>query len=530
MKKSFIAIGLVGIAMVGAGAWWLMQGKTDAPTYKTAKIERGNLQATVSASGVVNPVTQVSVGTQISGQIKELYVDFNSEVRAGQLIALIDPETYEYRMRQAQADVDAARAAVLTAQANVLAAAAQVSRARVDVDEAKRDYDRKSLLVDKQFIAQSEADKAKALVNSNVESFKAAEAQRGVSEAQVKSAEANVAQRDATMQQARIDLTRTKITSPVSGIVIKRAIEKGQTVAASLQAPELFVIAQNLRDMQVDASIDESDVGRIKSGQRATFTVDAFPGQTFEGTVNQVRKAAQNVANVVTYVAVVGFANSDGRLLPGMTANVRVVTDSREGVLKMPNAALRVKIAGVEPASPASGPAQAPAGGAAPAVTGQGPLADVRNRLVAELQMPGAQADKLDAIYAANRPKFGALRELPEAERGKARDRISADIRAQIETILTPAQKPRYAQLVAEAASRQGANSRGRIYLQEPDGKPVAYNVRLGITDGTTTELMSMPNSPNADKLIEGATVITGVSASPSSNAPKAPSGPRLPF
>ena len=658
MKKSFIAIGLASVAIVGGGAWWLMQSKTDAPTYKTAKIERGNLQATVSASGAVNPVTQVSVGTQISGQIKELYVDFNSEVRAGQLIALIDPETYEYRMRQAQADVDAARAAVLTAQANVLAAAAQVSRARVDVDEAKRDYDRKALLVDKQFIAQSEADKAKALVNSNVESLKAAEAQKGVSEAQVKSAEANVAQRDATMQQARIDLTRTKITSPVSGIVIKRAIEKGQTVAASLQAPELFVIAQNLRDMQVDASIDESDVGRIKSGQRATFTVDAFPGQTFEGTVNQVRKAAQNVANVVTYIAVVGFANNDGRLLPGMTANVRVVTDLRENVLKIPNAALRVKIAGVEPVAPApnppaSGPASSlrtrpqlfaayaqqggpgamrerlveglqlnseqqakldvvlgelrpkfmalrdmsegervvarervtaemrtktnsfltseqktkylamqaasqeanpavppksiasvkpsasglqadaikpPAGGVAPAITGQGPLVDVRNRLVTELQMPQAQADKLDAIYAANRPKFGALRELPEVERGKARDRISADIRAQIETILTPAQKPRYAQLVAEAASRQGASSRGRIYLQGADGKPVAYNVRLGITDGTSTELMVMPNSPNADKLVEGAMVITSVSASPSSSAPKAPSGPRLPF
>jgi HlyD family secretion protein len=647
MKKSFIAIGFVSVAIVGAGTLWLMQSKTEAPIYKTAKIERGNLQATVSASGAVNPVTQVSVGTQISGQIKELYVDFNSEVKAGQLIALIDPETYEYRVRQAQADVDVAKAALLTQQAGL-------SKARVDSDFAKRDAERKKQLVDKQFIAASEADSAAAVAASLLESVK-------VVEAQIKSAQATVAQRDAAFAQARIDLTRTKITSPVSGIVIKRAIEKGQTVAASLQAPELFVIAQNLRDMQVDASIDESDVGRIKSGQRATFTVDAFPGQTFEGTVNQVRKAAQNVANVVTYVAVVGFANNDGRLLPGMTANVRVVTDSRVNVLKIPNAALRVKIAGVEPASSSSIiPSQAPAGGAsstsfhwitpafaqqgggpgamrerlaeglqltseqqakldavlgelrpkfmalrdmsesdrvvarervtaemrtkvnsfltseqktkylamqaasqeanpavapksiasvspsasslqadaikppvggvAPAITGQGPLVDVRNRLVAELQMPQGQADKLDAIYAANRPKFMTLRDLPEAERGKARDRISADIRAQIETILTPAQKPRYAQLVAEAASRQGANSRGRIYLQGEDGKPVAYNVRLGITDGTSTELMVMPNSPNADKLVEGATVITSMSTVSASSAPKAPSGPRLPF
>jgi len=634
MKKSFIAFGLVGVAIVGAGVWWLMQSKTNNVTYKTAKIERGNLQATVSASGAVNPVTQVSVGTQISGQIKELYVDFNSEVRAGQLIALIDPETYEYRVRQAQADVDAAKAALLTQQAGL-------SKSKVDADEAIRDAERKRQLVAKQFIAQSEADKAIAIANSSLASVT-------VVEAQIKNAQATVAQREAAFAQARIDLTRTKITSPVSGIVIKRAIEKGQTVAASLQSPELFVIAQNLRDMQVDASIDESDVGRIKMGQRATFTVDAFPGQTFDGEVRQVRKAAQSVANVVTYVAVIGFSNSDGKLLPGMTANVRVVTDLRENVHKIPNAALRVKIAGVEPialfntslnwmasayaqqggpgalrerlveglqlnadqqakldavlgelrpkfmalrdmsdeqraparetvtaemrakvnsfltaeqktkylamqaASPQANPAvppksiasakssayglqadaiKPPAGGVAPAITGQGPLVDVRNRLVAELQMPQAQADKLDAIYAANRPKFATLRDLPEAERGKARDRISADIRAQIETILTPAQKPRYAELVAQAASRQGANSRGRIYLQGEGGKPVAYNVRLGITDGTSTELMVMPNSPNADKLIEGATVITGVSASPSSSsAPKAPSGPRLPF
>jgi HlyD family secretion protein len=638
MKKYLAPFVVLVMVLAAVGAWWFSRDKSDGVTYKTAKIERGNLQATVSASGAVNPVTQVSVGTQISGQIKDLYVDFNSEVRAGQLIALIDPETYEYRVRQAQADVDAAKAALLTQQAGL-------SKAKVDADEAVRDADRKKQLVDKQFIAQSEADKAMAIARSALESVK-------VVEAQIKNAQANVEQRDAALAQARIDLTRTKITSPVSGIVIKRAIEKGQTVAASLQSPELFVIAQNLRDMQVDASIDESDVGRIKTGQRATFTVDAFPGQTFDGEVRQVRKAAQSVANVVTYVAVVGFSNSDGRLLPGMTANVRVVTDARESVLKIPNAALRVRIAGVEPAlangtssstsfnwvsqafaqqggpgalrerlveglqlssdqqvkldavlgelrpkfmalrdmsdeqrglarekvtaemrakvnafltpeqktkyaamqtqnqggqgggssgsqrPPVDGSQPAPimgfktpmpAGGVAPAITGQGPQVETRNRLVAELQMPQAQADKLDAIYAASRPRFAPLRDLPEVERGKARDRITADIRAQINDILTPAQKPRYAQLVAEAANRQGANSRGRIYLQGADGKPVAYNVRLGITDGTSTELIVMQGSPNANKLIEGASVITAVSALGASSKP-ATTGPRLPF
>ena len=351
MKKTSLMAGVVVLAVAGGGAWWWSQrGAADAVQYRTGKIERSNLQATVSASGAVNPVTQVSVGTQVSGQIKDLLVDFNSEVKAGQLIAVIDPETFEYRVRSAQADVDAARAAVLTAQASSAASRASVSRAQVDLIEAQRDLGRKQSLVEKQFIAQSEADKARALVNTTGEALKVVQAQAGVTDAQIKSAQANVAQREAALAQARIDLTRTKITSPVNGIVIKRAVEKGQTVAASLQAPELFVIAQNLQDMQVDASIDESDVGRIRTGQKASFTVDAFPGQTFEGEVRQVRKAAQNVANVVTYVAVVGFSNAGGRLLPGMTANVRVVTDSRENVLKIPNSALRVRIAGAEPA------------------------------------------------------------------------------------------------------------------------------------------------------------------------------------
>ena len=708
MNKTTWIAGAVVLALAGGGAWWWMQRSgADAVQYRTSKIERGPISATVSASGAVNPVTQVSVGTQVSGQIRDLYVDFNSEVKAGQLIAQIDPETFEYRVRQSQADVDAARAAVLTAQANAAASRASVSRAEVDLAEARRDLERKLSLVEKQFIAQSEADKARALVNTTTESLKSAQAQAGVTEAQIKSAQATVAQREAALAQARIDLQRTRITSPVNGIVIKRAIEKGQTVAASLQSPELFVIAQNLQDMQVDASIDESDVGRIRTGQKASFTVDAFPGQTFEGEVRQVRKAAQNVANVVTYVAVIGFSNTGSRLLPGMTANVRVVTDTRENVLKVPNAALRVRIAGIEPAAPAAsgaapaasatqtgrasgfswlseaqaqpaggglatlkdrltaelglsneqqgkldallaelrprfmalremgederaaarekltgelrarvtalltppqrekylalqaqnagggrtetpktianndrstlgngqkdsksggaGPAgaaaasvaasrpgvtasaaaatppavaTAPAAGGAAAVPAPppgagGPLAEFRNRLVAELALTAPQIEKVDAIFADARPKYGTLRDLPAEERPKARERITAEVRARIQDILTPEQKPRYAALVAQAASRQ--STRGRIYLMGDDGKPVAYNVRLGITDGTSTELLVAPGSPDAAALKEGAAVITGtLSAGASGAGGAAPrpgsTGPRMPF
>ena len=715
MKKYSLAWLLVAaLVLAGAWWWWSQRAQSEAVQYRTAKIERGNLQATVSASGAVNPVTQVSVGTQVSGQIRDLFVDFNSEVKSGQLIAQIDPETFEYRVRSSQADVDAARAAVLTAQATMAASRAQVSRAQVDVDEARRDLDRKQSLVEKQFVAQSEADKARALVNTSTETLKATQAQLDVTEAQIKTAAANVAQREAALAQARIDLARTRITSPVDGIVIKRAIEKGQTVAASLQAPELFVIAQNLSDMQVDASVDESDVGRIRTGQRATFTVDAFPGQIFEGSVRQVRKAAQTIANVVTYVAVVGFSNTGGRLLPGMTANVRVVTDARDNVLKVPNAALRVRIAGVEPpAAAASGPAagasgvstgdadgwswispaqaqpaggsggglaaqrerlvaglqldveqqakldaisaemrprfmalrelgeseraasrarllgemqqkinamltpdqraayelmQARAAGAAgspastasgarmaagavakpkadgaqagvrPAATaaatagqspavaasaaaavgavgraaaalpvtpaagdapgpgaaaspGGGPLAEFRNRLVAELRMGTEQAGKVDAMMADVRPRFMALRDLAAEERPKARERILADLRARIGDTLTPEQKPKYAALLAETAGR--ASTRGRIYLLGDDGKPKAFNVRLGITDGTSTELLVGPGGQNAAELQEGAVVIVGIqtpSGGASSGSGRPAAGPRLPF
>ncbi|MDZ7892941.1 MAG: efflux RND transporter periplasmic adaptor subunit [Rhodoferax sp.] len=337
------------VAALGAGGWWWVQQQNGGKVeYRTATVSRGNLQATVAASGAVSPVAQVSVGTQVSGQIRDVLVDFNSEVKAGQLIAQIDPETFEYRVRSAQADVDAARASVLTAQANALAAQTQVSRAQVDLDEARRDSDRKKSLADQQFIAASEADKARALVNTSLEAMKSVQAQVGVAQAQVKTAQANVAQRESALAQARIDLARTRITSPVNGIVIKRTIERGQTVASSLQAPELFVIAQNLSDMQVEAAIDESDVGRLKTGQKASFTVDAFPGQAFEGSIRQVRKAATNVANVVTYVAIVGFKNEGGKLLPGMTANVRIITDQRDKALKVPNAALRMRIEGVD--------------------------------------------------------------------------------------------------------------------------------------------------------------------------------------
>ncbi|MBN8511348.1 MAG: HlyD family secretion protein, partial [Burkholderiales bacterium] len=357
MKTGRWAAAAIVAAGLAAAVWWALDRRGPEPTYRTAKIERGPLQAAVSATGTVAPVQQVQISSQVSGQISELFVDFNSEVRQGQLIARLDPETFEYRLRQSSADVEAARASVLTAQANVQSALAQVARARVELAEAQRDERRKRDLLAQNFISSAELDTAVAKTQLAAEAVKVAQAQQAVAQAQAQNAAAVVRQREAQLAQARVDLQRTQIRSPVDGIVIKRSVEVGQTVAASLQAPELFVIARNLSDMQVEAAIDEADISRVRDGQPVNFTIDAFPGRSFDGRVRQVRKASVTAQNVVSYTVVVGFSNPGSLLLPGMTANVRVVTDTRDDVLKVPNAALRVRIAGIEPEAAASAPA-----------------------------------------------------------------------------------------------------------------------------------------------------------------------------
>lgn len=301
----------------------------DNPSYKFAAIERGPLTASVSATGTLNPVVAVQVSSQVSGQIRGIFVDFNSMVKAGQLIAQLAPETYEHRVHQAEADLEAARATVAVQQA-------ELYRAQINLADAERDYARKQTLVDKNFISPAELDKAQTVRD-------AARASLRVVQAQAQNSAALVKQRQAQLGQARVDLGRTEIRAPVDGIVIKRSVEPGQTVAASLQAPELFMIAQNLTDMQVETAIDEADVGRLQVGQEATFTVDAFPGKRFKGIVKQVRKSAQVVSNVVSYTVVISAANPDLILLPGMTANVRIVTAQKDGVLKIANAALRFR-------------------------------------------------------------------------------------------------------------------------------------------------------------------------------------------
>jgi HlyD family secretion protein len=509
MNKRNLVLAAIVVAL-GLGAFFLWQSSdrsADATKYKLAKVESGPLTAAVSATGTLNPVVSVQVGSQVSGQIKEILVDFNSPVKSGQLIARLDPETYQHRVRQAEADVDAARAAQGVQQA-------EVARARANLSNAQRDYERKKTLVEKNFISPAERDTAQ----NNLD---AARASLASAEAQVRNGEAIVRQREAQLAAARVDLTRTSITAPVDGVVVKRSIEPGQTVAASLQAPELFVIAKNLTDMQVETSIDEADVGRVRLGQKATFTVDAFAGRHFEGEVRQVRKAATVVSNVVTYTVVISAANLDLTLLPGMTANVRIITAQKDKVLKVPNAALRYRPAG---ATDEKKPSTAAPAAVSPAPTsgGGGGSAQIKERLVAELKLDADQQGKLDAIFAGMRDKFMAARDLPEAEKSKAQERNRAEIREKVAAMLTPAQKLRYDELGAQAAAARsgGGGGTGRIWIVGEDGKPKAVELRLGLTDGSMTEIVS-------GEIKDAQEVITGQQSAATPKASGMP-GPRL--
>lgn len=477
---------LAAVVLLGAaayGGWRFFAADAEQQRYKLAKAESGPLTATVAATGTLNPVVSVQVGSQVSGQIKEIFADFNSPVQAGQLIARIDPENFQHRVRQAEADLEAARAVALTQRADLL-------RVEALLKEARRDYARKKLLVEKHFISPAELEKTESVLETST-------AQLEVARAQTQNGAAVVRQREAQLAQANVDLGRTEIRSPVDGVVVKRSVDRGQTVAASLQAPELFVIAQNLKDMQVDTSIDEADVGRIRLGQQANFSVDAFPGRQFHGEVKQIRKAAKIESNVVTYTVVVSAGNPDQSLLPGMTANVRIVTAQKEQVLKVPNAALRFRPAGSSDDKTAA---------AAPTQGGGAVLKQMRERLVKELNLDAEQQDKLDALFAAQRDKFAAVRELPEAERGKAMERNRAELRELIAALLSDAQKKRYAEIGAESQSARtaGGGGSGRVWQVDAAGKPQALAVRTGLTDGSMTEIVG-------GELAAGDEVITGI-------------------
>lgn len=303
--------------------------RTAQAQHFTAKVERGDIHDVVEATGTINAVITVQVGSQVSGTISKLFVDFNSRVHKGDLVALIDPALFQGAVQQANADLE-------NAKANLVAARTNVDKAKASLVQTKADYARTDELNKEGVMSQQQHDLAKANYDSAVAGV-------GGAEANVTQAEAQVTLKKAALDVAQTNLNYTVIRSPIDGTVVARNVDVGQTVAASLQAPTIFTIAQDLTKMLVYAKTDESDVGNIKVGKPVTFKVDAFPKETFTGKVSQVRMNATTVQNVVTYDTIIEFANPDLKLFPGMTAYVTIPVDTARNVLKLPNTALRYK-------------------------------------------------------------------------------------------------------------------------------------------------------------------------------------------
>src|ERR1700730_8964683 len=527
-RRAWIVIVMIVLAAGASGAWFYAQSRGSTPRFRTAKVERGPLTATVSATGTLNAVVTVQVGSQVSGQIKELFADFNSQVKRNQLVARIDPEKFQAAVSQARAQVDAAKAMVLNqralvektradlanAQAALAVAKAQTAKAQVAVLDSRRTLARNADLRKRGLIAQADEDTAQAAYDSAVAQAESAKAQEDAQASQIRSAEArlrgreamlqaaiaNVVQQEAGLKQAQVDLDHTEIRAPVDGVVVSRSVDVGQTVAASLHAPTLFPIAQALPQMQVDTNVDEADVGRIREGLRATFTVDSFANQNFTGEVMQVRKAPQVLQNVVTYNVVISARNQELKLLPGMTANVRLVVAQKEGVLKVPNSALRFRLPGDDTVHVRGRGRGAGAGGGAT----QPSIDQIRERLTKTLGLTAEQQQKLEPILQETREKTRALaaRGANDNERRIEGQRIREASREQIRAILTPEQRTKYDLERADLRVARQAIS-GRVFVLGSDAKPVPVTVRLGITDGSFTEVLT------AD-LKEGQEVLVG--------------------
>jgi len=315
MKKMLAALA-VSLAIVAAAYFAVgWRNGVKSPPYRTAPVERGEISETVLATGTVNAVTTVSVGSQVSGTVQKIFVDYNSRVRKGERIARIDPRLFEASLLQARGSLASARAAL--------------ERAEVLVVDAERTYRRNRELIRDGFVSQADVDSAQTAYETAL--------------AQKKSAEAQLLQAEGAVSSAETNLRYTDIRSPVDGVVISRNVDEGQTVAASFQTPTLFLIAEDLTKMQIDTNVDEADIGRIRRDLPVTFTVDAWPGRNFEGTVVQVRNSPIVTQNVVTYNVVVRVDNRDLALKPGMTANVSIRVQTLDNVLKIPNAALRYR-------------------------------------------------------------------------------------------------------------------------------------------------------------------------------------------
>ena len=438
VKRSIILIVLGGL--VGGGAWYFARGRNSAPQYQTVPVARGDLTQVVTATGQIGPVVNVQVGSQISGIIKKLFVDYNSVVKSNQVIAEIDPSTYKV---------------------NVLKAEAELSNARANLALAQVQAQRADALYTNQLIAAADHDTAIA---------------------QLQQAKAQVQSSEAALENSKVDLSRCTIFAPVDGVVISRNVDVGQTVAASFNTPTLFVIANDLTKMQIDALVSEADIGGVAIGQNVNFIVDAYPYRTFQGKLSQIRYGAITNQNVINYDCVIEVSNADLKLLPGMTANVSIIIAERQNALKIPNAALRFR-------PPETVVAELKTNLPAPTLAG-GPRAGTE---------PGGRGGGFGPAGPGGGGPGGGRR----GERGPGGDQA------------VPAVRPR--------PERQTARTVYIVSAKGPAGdvekaKPRPVQIKTGISDGIVTEIL--------EGLSEGDQVVTGLIASADNATPSRPSNP----
>jgi HlyD family secretion protein len=538
IMRRFLAL-LLLIALGGAGWWYAAGGggsRADtAQAWRVAVVDRGSIVAAVNATGTINPTATAIVGSQVSGQVVEVLADYNSPVKAGQVLARLNAEQVQARLDAARADLAQARAVNRVQRATVEKVSAEIERARASRTDAEANRAKsEALLADagrtlarqtelrergistgvalqqaetQLATASASRDQADAQIRVSEAQRRSLEADLKVAEAQILSSEAQVAQREAIVRQIEVDIRNSEIRSPVDGVVVQRNIELGQTVAASLQAPTLFLVAQDLSRIEIYANIDEADVGRVREGMEATFTVTAYPGREFRGRLKTVRLGSQTLQNVVIYTAVIEVENGGLELKPGMTATIRVFTERRENVLRVANAALRWRPSGEAPvATVASAPASAPAEPANPfeggpgggrgggqGGAGQGGGQGMLDRLARELELTPAQREQVRAALREARQGNEGPADTPEARRERARA-VRAALDERLAPLLDERQRGLLAALRQQRPGGGGPPAQGlpgRLYVEGPDGKPAVKIVRLGATDGSFTEIVS---------------------------------------
>ena len=548
MNKSLkVGIALGGLVVViGLVTFSLFGEDVQETEFFTTEVALGSIQNTVSATGTVEPVVTVQVGSQVSGQIETLYADFNSVVSAGQLLAKLDPRTFESTLANSRASLVSANSRVTTAEADLTNARASMASSlasleatRVDSEKATIQFRRAEEMKNAGLISETDFDNAKATADAAAARVKQSEASIDQGEAQIVSREAGIEQAKSSVIQAEADVSRseinleyTNIYSPVDGVVISREVDVGQTVAASMSAPTLFLIANDLSLMRVNASIDEADIGKLSQSNQIGFTVDAYPGERFRGFIEEIRLSPSTSQNVVTYSVIIGVNNADLKLKPGMTANITVTVDRRDGVLSVPNAALRYRPPGEEdqPLQQTRGGDGGGRGGRSGRGGGRGAAAQTESPedspITAEPEQvadsgrrerggrggvgPGGQGERRGGGEGARRGGRGQGRQarggrrpggFPSAPGTGGAQFSGGDIRSAAPGQLWDAGEKLQFSDAPPVMPRQG-----RVWILTEAGIPELRNVTLGITDGARSELM-------VSDLQEGDMVIIGDSS-----------------